>query len=343
MKHVKQIKLKSRIVVIIIVASYFFVYFDKPILTMTTLNSLTEIPPNWQPIRVLTANVGNLSLACRGPYNNKLCRKSVEKAFAKNIQALQPDIVFLQELMHPSQCDNWIETDAEKVCFGNNPQLEPNQARRLLGKNYTILCASRMRPEIGHPVGMECIGIHINAGIIEECNPGELCFASNGLDIPAGDCNPEFMIMSTFARVRNFRMRLINGHPHSRNKYCRDDSLRQIFEGQGSENSIIAGDFNFDPFRAAGDTPEIWKKYVGLLGSGKPFYYHSGPAEHDPPYPTAYVLFQKKTIDHVISNFALGVCATLGEAPGTQRIDGGRGMDHQALLCDMWIPPGNIP
>jgi len=317
-------------------------------LIMTTLNSLTQAPPNWQSIRILTANVGNLDLACRGRYNNKLCQKKIEDNISKNIQALQPDIVFLQELMHPSQCDGWDEMDKEKVCFGENILYEKNQARRLLGKPYTIICASRMRSEIGHPVGMECIGVKTSIGTIEGCRPGELCFSLDGLDTPDRGCNPEFIIMSAIARVRDITIKLINAHPHSRDKHCRDNSMEQIFEGpinySGSKaNIIIAGDFNFDPFRSNSDTPGIWQRHVGLFGSEKPFYYHSGLAEHNPPYATAHFLFQKRTIDHVISNFAAGICTTLGEAPGTHRIDGGKGMDHRALLCDMWIPSKQEP
>jgi endonuclease/exonuclease/phosphatase family metal-dependent hydrolase len=325
-----------------ILAILILLHINKPLRTMTTLSSLAQTPPNWQLIRLLTANVGNISLACRGPYNHKLCEKSVEENISKYIQILQPDIVFFQELLHPSQCDGWIEANEEKACFENLS--EPNQTRRLLGNSYTILCASRMRQEIGHPVGMECIGVHLKAGTIEGCLPGELCYTDKGLDTPTAECNPEFIIMSVNATIRNIPMRLINAHPHSQDKQCRDNSLEQLFESisdvSGTKaNIIIAGDFNFDPFRSAKNTPSAWGRNVGTFGSGKPFYYHSGIAEHNPPYPTAHFLLQKKTIDHVISNFAAGVCATLGESPGTQRIDGGKGMDHRAILCEMWIPP----
>jgi len=311
---------------------------------MTILNSLTEIPPNWQSIRLLTVNVGNISFACRGPYNHKLCQKRVEENISNNIRALQPDVIFLQELLHPSQCDGWTELDRRKVGFDKNNQSVSNQARRLLGSSYTIYCASRMRPEIGHPIGMECIGVHTNAGIIEGCQPGGLFYSSEGLDSPNPECNPEFIIMATMAKVRNITIKLINAHPHSRERRCRDNSLEQLFEKvkeaqNVKTNTIIAGDFNFDPFHSVEKTPDIWKKNVGVFGSGKPFYYHSGIAEHVPPYPTASILVQKKTIDHVISNFAAGICSTLGEAPNTHRIDGGKGMDHRAIICDMWIPP----
>lgn len=313
---------------------------------MTISRLLTQNHPiNWQLLRIITANVGNISIDCRGQYNNKLCEIDVEDAIAKNIQALKPDIVFLQELLHPSQCDGWNERNPKKVCSQNVRQIEPNQARRLLGENYTIICAARMRSEIGHPLGMECIGVRINAGIIEGCEFGEVCFTSEGLDTPYEGCNPEFIILSAIAKVYGIRIGLINAHPHSRDKVCRDAAISQIFEGDNNisplklpKKIIIAGDFNFDPFRDSKNIPESWQKYVG---SEQLFHYHSGLAEHDPPYPTAFFLLKKKTVDHVISNFALGTCTTLGEAPRSKRIDNGKGMDHRALLCDMWISPSD--
>lgn len=327
--------------ILIIIASYLLVFFERPIYFMNSITSLNQIPPSWESIRILTANVGNLSLECRGAYNNKLCLRKVETKIARNLQDLQPDIVFLQELLHPSQCNNWSEVNKKKVCFDQNAHSEPNQVRRLLGKSYTILCAARNRTSVGHPVGMECIAVHTKIGSIEGCASGELCFSLEGLDTPGQECNQEFVIMSTIAKVRNINIRLINAHPHSRDKNCRDNSLRQVFESldySPESKTIIAGDFNFDPFRNSADLPDIWQRNVGPFGSNKPFYYHSGTAEHNPPYPTAHFLLQKKTIDHVVSNFAKGTCITLGEAPGTLRIDGGQGMDHRAVLCDLWIP-----
>jgi hypothetical protein len=41
-------------------------------------------------------------------------------------------------------------------------------------------------------------------------------------------------------------------------------------------------------------------------------------------------------LDHVITSRQLtGRCTTLGEAPNTTRLDGGGGMDHRALLCQV--------
>lgn len=344
-KNNKSKYIKSGLFLLVVAALFRFYFFDKNIFVMINQDPLTQVYPGWQSIRVLTANVGNVSLGSRGPYNNKLSEKDTEDAIAKNIQLLKPDIVFLQELMHPSQCEGWIETDVSKICYGAGTRAEPNQARRLLGNEYSILCSARMRTEIGHPVGMECIGVRTSVGTIAGCQLGELCQSTDGLDSVGDKCNPEFVIMSANVGIQNLSIRLVNAHPHSHNASCRDKALEQVFEGKDDipalaegKYTLIAGDFNFDPFRSNKKPPEVWQKHVGLFGSGKPFYYHSGVAERNPPYATSFSLFQKKTIDHMISNFARGICATLGETPGTSRIDDGLGMDHRAILCDLWIP-----
>jgi hypothetical protein len=44
-----------------------------------------------------------------------------------------------------------------------------------------------------------------------------------------------------------------------------------------------------------------------------------------------------RTIDHALATSGLGgTCATLGEAPGTERLEGPEGgLDHRALDCDV--------
>jgi hypothetical protein len=74
------------------------------------------------------------------------------------------------------------------------------------------------------------------------------------------------------------------------------------------------------------------------VGEGKRFAYHSGPAEREPPYFTVDEVLFHLTLDHVASDFAQGTCQTLGMAPGTERLDGGKGTDHRALFCALNLP-----
>jgi len=324
----------------------------------------TDPPAGWLPLRILTANIGNLSLGCLDHYNNKLCYTVVETAIAASISRLRPDVVFLQEVLHPSQCEGWIEDDPDKVCYKFGEQVEKYQPRRLLGPEYTIACFARAYPALGHPLGLECIAVRVDAGSIEECSPGELCLDAGRLDRLEDGCDPGFAVASVVAHLRGLRVALVNVHANSRDYRCRVAAIRQIFERQGDipalasePYSLIAGDFNLDPFAGGPDLIEfldrtlhgsdddliqLWDQYVGAYGSGRSYYYHSGPAEYQPPYPTAYSVFGRKIVDHVLSNFALGTCITLGEAPGTERIDGGWGMDHRAIVGDLWIPPPGV-
>jgi endonuclease/exonuclease/phosphatase family metal-dependent hydrolase len=331
----KKIKLQIKLAIIFLI----FLVITMPIKKMASNNTPSiSISDGWSPIKILTANVGNVDYSCRGKYNYKLCKVEVENKIKENISKINPDIVFLQELLHPSQCERWNEKSIKKVCHKNHNNKIPNQARRILGDNYSILCAARVKEDSTYPRGMECIAVNVAKGEIEGCPKGELCFSTENSDMPGNKCNPEFIIMTTFAKINGVKIKLINAHPDSLSKYCRDHSLSQIFSSLTDEKAIIAGDFNFDPFNDKENSPIIWQQQVGSNNSRKPFHYHSGISEASPPYPTAYFLLQRKTIDHVVSNFAIGKCKTLGEAPGTTRLDGGKGMDHRAILCELWIP-----
>jgi endonuclease/exonuclease/phosphatase family metal-dependent hydrolase len=301
---------------------------------------------DWIPLRILTANVGNLIWRSRGKYNNKLCSKIVERSIKESIEELHPDVVFFQELLHPDQCIGWREANPEMVCYKFDEQAEKYQPRRLLGDEYTIAFFARSRTSISRPVGAECIAVHLDAGGIQGCDSGELLMNTGRMDVPDSNCNPEFIVSSVNADLYGLKVSLVNAHAHSRLIHCRQSAIRQIFEGDRrlpplahGNKSIIAGDFNFDPFRGQNDVKVIWDRFVGTPDSGCPYYYHSGIAEHDPPYPTVSNFLGKKTVDHVISDFAFGTCVTLGESPGTKRLDGGKGTDHRGVLCDLWIPP----
>lgn len=300
------------------------------------------------PLRVLSANVGNSNWCCKWRYNNKLCENSVENTISKNVQKLKPDIVFFQELLHPSQCMGWRENNPRKVCYYREQQVDKFQPRRLLGSDYSIACFTRVRSSSDHPVGLDCIAVHNDTGVIDGCPPGDLCVNEGRMDAPGDGCNPEFVVASVVASLLGIKVILVNAHPHSVDKSCRLSAIRQIFEGNhnssplaGDKYSIIAGDFNFDPFRERGELKEVWDRYVGDYGSGKPYYYHSGPSEHKPPYPTSKLIWRARTVDHVISNFLRGTCVTLSGNQNSNRIDGGRGMDHRAVFGDLWMPKLN--
>jgi hypothetical protein len=291
-------------------------------------------------LTVVTANVGNADLfRCGNPYLYKLCVISVEQRVAAALASVRPDIVALQEVFDDDRCADIKEKDKGKVCYGYETREPRHQARRLLGPDYTIVCDNRSH--------FECIGVHKDAGAIPGCEPGGLCRGTAMIAAPApAVCDAHPAIFAVDAEIRGLPVRIVNAHPSASNRQCRTEQLQGLFQGyQGAppvadpkRNMLIMGDLNLHPFSDFTDSSiEIWRAYAG---EGKDYYYLSGPAEHDPPFPTN----AGRTIDHVISNFAMGKCLTLGRAPQTPRFDGTHGdtdpagTDHSPIVCELRFP-----
>lgn len=295
------------------------------------------------PVKVLTANVGNADIMnCGANYFFKLCLLEWEKPIRESIEQLQPDIVALQEVFDMKWCETIPEEkNRRKVCYEFETRKEKHQARRLLGRDYTIVCDGRSH--------FECIGVKKSLGFVVGCPHGEICRGRGGLThgVPDG-CDAKPVAFGIDVEIRGQMIRIVNGHPAAGSEACRTETVLRMFQGYDEipplalkdVPTIIMGDMNIDPFRDSDDSPDIsaWKKFVG---EGQSFYYLSGPAENDPPYPTA----AGRTIDHVVTNFAVGSCVTLGEAPDTVRLDGvdagqtvPEANDHKALFCSTAFP-----
>jgi endonuclease/exonuclease/phosphatase family metal-dependent hydrolase len=289
-------------------------------------------PSHPYTISVLSANVGNSDPRCL-PYWLKLCRKDVEARLAKNIKALKPDLIAIQETLP----DDLLESFP--VALPGNLTYEPGappQIRRLLGPNYTIVCEARN--------AFECIAVHVDAGEIVGCPKGDLC-ETERLDRQGEGCRWNVAIMAATVRIKGQTFDVVNAHPESRGAACRLFSIRQIFEDTGrpdslvqEENAILMGDFNLDPWREDDVSTRYWNEQVGESGASG-YLYHSGIAEHQPPYLTHRISFFRRTYDHIVSNFLSGTTQVLGESPETTRLDGGRGMDHRAVYGQLSFTP----
>jgi len=270
---------------------------------------------------LLSANVGNTAPWC-WPYMVKLCRRDVEKRLARNIRALRPDVIAIQEVLPPWLCQKWRFAVPGSACAGDN---EVPQIRRLVGRDYSIVCDGRNQ--------FECIAVHTDAGRIEGVEPGGLASTDRIDRDGAEGCRRSVSIVAATVQIKGRTFDIVNAHAENRDPACRLAAIRQIFEGDHlvrEPHVLLTGDYNMDPWREDDVSTRYWRQQVGEAGN-RAHIYHSGIAENQPPHPTLRYPFLSRTYDHVASNFLKGVCQVLGESPGTERLDGGRGCDHRAI------------
>lgn len=286
-----------------------------------------ELEPSNEPgFTVLTANVGNSDPRCVFQ-RLKLCRSDVEARLTESLAKLQPEVVALQETLPDHLCEGAPLVDPGSVCAGEHS--EP-QVRRLLGSDYSIVC------EVSNLI--ECIGVRTDVGEILGCELGALCISDRVVTIAPG-CRTHLTVFAATVQIRGRTFDIVNAHPENRSAECRLDSLQQVFEGDliQERQALILGDLNLDPWRGDDVSTEYWNEHVGPAETHA-FYYHSGPTERVPSYPTIFYPLFERTLDHVASNFLAGTMLTLGEAEGTVRLDGGRGTDHRALYGWLTFP-----
>jgi triacylglycerol lipase len=299
--------------------------------------------PTWS---VLVANVGNVNPSCAEQVF-KLCHLAVEDRIAERIAAIDPDVVALTEVLPPELCDDATVSAASPYNSCSLETQEPPQAVRLLGEDYAVACAD-VTP-------WDCLAVHHRVGSIDACPEGYCGPALETVTAPDG-CDQGFQGALADVELDAIPIRVIVAHPDSMDEDCRSTHVRAMFDHVPQDReTLLLGDMNLDPYR---DSPEddpsvaVWNEHVGAGGT---FAYLSGIAEHDPPYftlvpaesqaldPTGEVTdgiaiedewAYAGTVDHVAATRGLGgSCVTLGEAPGTERLDGGGGMDHRALDC----------
>lgn len=294
---------------------------------------------------VLAANVGNIDLFRCDRAIFKLCAMDQEGRITAALARARPDVVLLSEVITPEQCDALGSTvEASHVCHPSNRASEPDQARRLLGPDYTIACEPRR--------GYECIAVRKTFATIEGCAAGALCRGLLRSAPPVTGCDEGFSIAAVTATIDQEAVDLIVAHPPSglmpANVACRRDFLPAALSPKGTAGSlrqsplaIIGGDFNLDPFRRPMDADVVfWREQVRFSASaaGGALVQHSGLPEHDPPYWSAWLTHQ--TWDHVLSEGFVGRCMTLGAQKGFPALDESKGtelerLDHLAQYCTL--------
>jgi len=275
-------------------------------------------------VKLLSANIGNSDILCIG-YMWKLCLTGVEKRVTQSIREINADIVLLQEVVPAERCESKRERKPGFVCYDFDKLAGESreQARRILGPDYTIAVTKG---------AYEAIGVKKWVGHIKGCSDGSLCIVER-IPIPAG-CDPGFSITAIDVEIYGRDVRLINGHPDSISVKCRAQEVGSAFEAVVPGRTIMAGDWNLDPYRGGDKSVQVWTENLGQRN----FHYVSGIAERNPAYHTLFLPLLDiplKSLDHVVSDFAQGNCRVLGVSPGTKRLDNGFDLDHRALLCEL--------
>jgi endonuclease/exonuclease/phosphatase family metal-dependent hydrolase len=329
--------------------------------------------PHTLKVRVLTYNIGNPDDA-EPHYPLRLSYQSYEDYMGAQIRALDPDVVFLQEVLPPHTCAEFDETDPARTCY--DAANRPAAVQRILGAEYSVVCDGRLQ--------VECIGVKVAFGTFDGVAAGG--FELTGAETPplplescvyaAGECtkdkcDAESTVSAASVATAKGPLRLVHAHPNAPGSTasggfymgdaCRLLQTKQIFDGLAGFGdvplistgpNIIAGDFNMDPVKFSTTAEsDYWAQWVG---EGKRFT-DFGPADEEGTrYGTRFGAMGA-AIDHVLAESATGTCTIYGEAElapmsGTQRLDEGFDfsslpggadfpgrLDHFAILCDLEI------
>ena len=288
-------------------------------------------------LRVLSANVGNLgSLSgadCPGePYAGALCSVAQEQIIAQQIRLLDPDLIFLMEVLEAGHCDeqSW-EGDADLPCSGAPERVPYQQARRLVGDSYTLSSDA-----IAH---YTWVALKQERGSLAQCPSGEECVGGNTTPEhpwPCRDIGTITNVSSVDATIDGQPITVVAVHPLNAIGFtedsCRAAQYVQAFEQLAGDLPVVmAGDMNMDPYRISNVLKSgiYWRSQVG---PGHRFRMHD-PWQDDLPVTT---WGDTVTLDYVLSDFLTGECVVLGTSEGTERLDGPDGqMDHRALFCEL--------
>lgn len=291
------------------------------------------------PIHLTVANIGNINIpACLNEYVVKLCLNRVEERARAALRSLRPEVLVLIEVLPDDWCttsarapdsvQNGAETNPFRSCFG--PPAELSQVQRLLGRDYDYRCTLRF--------GWDCVAVRTDVARFTSpiTTPPD----------PAG-CDDGFTVNAIDVVVRDRPLRVLAGHPDSSNDGCRRAELQTLLDLAGTAPSVLAGDFNLDPYRESNTSARLWNSVVGpgkrytahnpLDGSGQAVL-TSYPAEATQLIdPTGALTLPSVAADQLVAGARtidlVGSDALEGPPCSVIRVDGGGGMDHRAVDC----------
>lgn len=305
-----------------------------------------DCPPNERPtgtpdVRVISYNIGNgLKEA---PYELRVRDLAYEAHLGAQIRARGAHVVMLQEVLPPTVCESYVETDPGRACHASAADQHPAQAKRLLGDAYSVVCDQRDH--------VECIGVRVDFGTIRGVAPGgfELAgaetaplpgpacdFTGGECDGSGDNCDAESSVSTVIIDTVDGPLQVIHGHPTAIGESCLQEQINQSFELAEGFPTILGGDWNFDPTRAddlAATT--IWSTQVGV---DRRFTDHS--SHRRACRLTRTSVGQDASLDRIASDFAEGGCFVwqnprLDDGYDFDTLDGGRA-DHYAVECELF-------
>jgi len=288
---------------------------------------------------VVSYNIGNTRKT--GNYPLRIADQAYEDHLGERLRGLSADIVLLQEVLTPTQCAGFEETDPLLTCYDAEAREAP--AKRLLGDDYTVVCDANRH--------VECIGVKTTFGSIPGVPLGGFVLdgaATEPLPGPACDylagecvgrsrnCDSESSISSVVVlRAGGSPLRVVHAHPTAIGEICLQRQLEQAFALVDELDTVLGGDFNFDPSRASDlAATAIWSDWVG---EGRRFHNHSGYIGDCRLERTS--VNQVVSLDRVVTDFAYGLCQVwqsprLDDGFDFEQLLGSRA-DHLAVVCPL--------
>ena len=246
--------------------------------------------------------------------------------------ALQPDVVFFQEIFHSPDCA-LVPPEGRPgfVCETWMPG-DPTVTQVVVGPDYQVACHD------GKPD--KCVAVHRRFGRFAGC---ALDFCDNALvGAPVTGCGSGTRIgRGVIERVNGTRLTVVNVHGSSGLEFadmeCRARQYQRLFEDHGlmdgpaanGERNMVAGDFNTDPGRFFADDPSA-AKIVEHVGRNKRFEFVTEVGERATPTYAGLA-----NIDHVISDAFTGSCWAAGITPGHPAVTSAVHFDHRPLVCTL--------
>lgn len=261
-------------------------------------------------------------------YGNGLAWLELVEDTRRFFAALDPDVVFFQEIFHPGDCET-IPPEAHGgfICERWRPG-DPTVAQEVLGDGWQVAC------HLGKPD--KCAAVHERFGRFVGCDTALCLDGLDGGTVP--DCGSGSRVgRGVIERVDGSRLTLVSIHGSSgieqADQDCRVRQFGQVFDdlGDGSpaangEHNLVAGDLNTDPGRMF-DFDESAAYFADQAAAAGLAFHSEVGMDATPTYGGLF------NIDHVLSDDYEGTCVVPGVTEGWAPVTTANFFDHKPIVC----------